>query len=295
VLVSESKSFEDLKTESKPNHKKQRSAGKNDFKTNEKEESLDYTANANDSIAGGWITGNFGGTFSNFKYGTDSKRDFSSFRASNNIEKLIKKFEIDVKDNSANHFKNLSRDPKNHRSNSSQPIHHQLIIFEEEKRMKDEKHKVADSINYVFRKYEKFYSKVSKKQTVKEEFLEIKKGHSRSKDIMLLFEKLCKNISKDNPNNAITLIKLWKHNEIITQSVFKKLNESKKQNMEAINKHVNEIMIEWSNIFAILDSRNQDILSLIEYIGDVNKMVHDRERKEARVSICFHLTWSSVY
>jgi hypothetical protein len=110
--------------------------------------------------------------------------------------------------------------------------------------MKDEKLKVADSINYVFRKYEKFYSKVTKKQTVKEEFAELKKGHSRSKDIMLLFEKLCKNISKDNPNNAITLIKLWKHNEIITQSVFKKLNESKKQNLEAINKHVNEIMIE---------------------------------------------------
>jgi hypothetical protein len=110
--------------------------------------------------------------------------------------------------------------------------------------MRDEKLKVADSINYVFRRYEKFYSKVARKNTSKEEISGLKNNNPRSKDIMVLFEKLCKSIARENPNNAIALMKLWKHNEKLTQSVFKQLNDSKKQNLEAINKHVNEIMTE---------------------------------------------------
>jgi hypothetical protein len=51
-IVSESKSFEDLKIEVKPSNKKHIS-NNNGFKVNEKEESQEHSASANESLAGG--------------------------------------------------------------------------------------------------------------------------------------------------------------------------------------------------------------------------------------------------
>ena len=34
-----------------------------------------------------------------------------------------------------------------------------------------------------------------------------------------------------------------------------------------------EIVVEWNNLFKLLDNRNQDILSLIEYIGETNESI----------------------
>ena len=52
-------------------------------------ESISYTMKLNDSSSA-HITGNFGGTFSNFKHHMDSKRHFNEYRVSDNIQKLIK-------------------------------------------------------------------------------------------------------------------------------------------------------------------------------------------------------------
>mmetsp|Transcript_41491 Transcript_41491/g.47856 ORF Transcript_41491/g.47856 Transcript_41491/m.47856 type:complete len:125 (+) Transcript_41491:526-900(+) len=105
---------------------------------------------------------------------------------------------------------------------------------------------------------------------------------------MRLFQDLVKSISKDNPANAIALIKLWKANAKANDSITKKLFEEKRNNMSIIHSKVNEIIVACNSVFKLIDSRTQDILSLIEYIGDVrdsldqmNKLLQEKEKKIA--------------
>jgi hypothetical protein len=55
--------------------------------------------------------------------------------------------------------------------------------------------------------------------------------------------------------------------------ITQKVVNSKKETAEVINKRVNEMVVECNNIFNLLDLRNQDILSLIEYIGDLKETI----------------------
>jgi len=98
----------------------------------------------NESMNGGWITGNFGGTFSSFKL--DSKREFSSFRASSNIDKLIQKYDSDIKTSIPGAISSALKDLRS-KNNNSLVIQSQKIVFEEEKKMKEEKQKLLDNIN----------------------------------------------------------------------------------------------------------------------------------------------------
>jgi hypothetical protein len=147
------------------------------------------------------------------------------------------------------------------------------LIFEEEKRMKDEKLRVADNINQIFRQYEKVYSKTFKKQSSKAQFISQRKRHPKTKDTMLLFEELCKGIAKENPSHAIAFVKLWKCNQRINESTFKHIMKSTKESADQINKRFNEVIMECNNIFNLLDNRNQDILSLVEYVGDMKDTI----------------------
>ena len=238
-----------------------------------KEDSMDYTVSVNESSNNFWIQGNYGGTFSNFKFGTDSRKNFSSFRATNNIDKLIKKYDIDIRNSLPPNVKISSKEPKQQKQNSSSFVQNQILIFEEEKRMKEEKLRVADNINQIFRQYEKVYSKTFKKQSSKAQFISQRKRHPKTKDTMLLFEELCKGIAKENPSHAIAFVKLWKCNQRINESTFKHIMKSTKKSADQINKRFNEVIMECNNIFNLLDNRNQDILSLVEYVGDMKDTI----------------------
>ena len=57
-----------------------------------------------------------------------------------------------------------------------------------------------------------------------------------------------------------------------TQFTNKLLND-KKTDLKTINKRVNDIMVECSNIFILLEEKNKDILSLAEYWGDIKESI----------------------
>ena len=139
--------------------------------------------------------------------------------------------------------------------------------------MNEEKIKIADNINSLFRQYEKIFSKMTKKHSVKKEIHSEKKSNPNLKETMKLFHDLVSSISKENPSNAIALMKLWKYNSKINDSIIKKFLNDKKNSMGQINTKVREIVVEWNNLFKLLDWRNQDILSLIEYIGETNESI----------------------
>ncbi|CAI2379703.1 unnamed protein product [Moneuplotes crassus] len=254
-------------------------------KSEEREDSINHAYNPNDSINGACITGNFGGTFSNFKI--ESKRGFSSFRCTKSIEKLIKKFDIDIRSSIPNSIKPSSKDIKSHKGNSS-VIQSQLVVFEEEKRMREEKQHISDSINKIFRMYEKVYNKVFKKHAVKGEFSNAKKDNPKYTRVLQVFHNINKMICQYNPSHSISLIKLWKHNEKINEAVHNSITEERRKYTEHINQHFNGILLECNNIFSLLDSRNQDILSLVEYtaemkevIEQMNKSLEQKEKKLA--------------
>jgi hypothetical protein len=102
---------------------------------------------------------------------------------------LLKKYDLDIRSNLPNGIKSVLRDQR-HSNNSSNRIQSQVIIFEEEKRMKDEKLKLAENINKAFRQYEKVYLKTFKKQSSREEIINSIKMHMSTKETMVLFEQL---------------------------------------------------------------------------------------------------------
>jgi hypothetical protein len=144
-IHSQSRKYQDKRQLKRPN--------------NDREESLEYTISANDSSSGGCITGNFGGTFSDFKMGTDGKRSLSTFKCTKNVEKLIKRFDAEY----GTSFQANTKSQKDSKSRTNK-IQSQVILIEEEKRMKDEKLKIAENVNNIFRMYDKVYSKVAKKK-----------------------------------------------------------------------------------------------------------------------------------
>jgi len=235
---------------------------------NDREESLEYTISANDSSSGGCITGNFGGTFSDFKMGTDGKRSLSTFKCTKNVEKLIKRFDVEY----GTSFQANTKSQKDSKSRTNK-IQSHVILIEEEKRMKDEKLKIAENVNNIFRMYDKVYSKVAKKKWAKKEAIKAIKKHSKTKKTMILFEQLWKNIASDNPNNAIGLIKLWNSHERTIQDVCKNLVQEKKETADTTNRRINEIIMECNNLFTLLDHRNQDILGLIDYASDMRETI----------------------
>ena len=64
-------------------------------------------------------------------------------------------------------MKSKVKDAKNMRNNSSNLIQNQITIYEQEKRMKEEKMITAENINSIFRNYEKIYNKAFKKYSPK--------------------------------------------------------------------------------------------------------------------------------
>ena len=117
-------------------------------------ESTSYGININDS-SGAHITGNFGGTFSNFKHHMDSKRHFNELRSSENIQKLINKFDIDVKDSITKEVLAGLSQNKSSKENSHTLIQTHVSIFDEEKLMKEEQLRIANRLTSTFRQYEK--------------------------------------------------------------------------------------------------------------------------------------------
>ena len=155
-----SKSFEEVKSQQQTYQNTVPKSSKTIER--EKEDSLNYTNSVNESVNGAWITGNFGGTFSNFKL--DSKRGFNGFKASSSIDKLIKKYDIDIQTLVPETVRSAVKDLMINKPNSS-IFQNRIIVFEEEK------HKISDSINKIFRKYEKIYNKAFKKLSQNEFFV----------------------------------------------------------------------------------------------------------------------------
>lgn len=178
-------------------------------KLNINNESLNYTMSANESSIA-HITGNFGGTFSNFKPHIEHFKQFSTFRGTDNISKLLKKFDIDVKGSISNEVVARLAEIKGSKTHSPNLIQTYISIYEEEKKMKDEKIKIAEKINSIFRQYEKQFKKCTKKQKYKKEIEDLLKSNPKYKEINIVFDQLLESISLQNPANSVTLVKLWR-------------------------------------------------------------------------------------
>lgn len=172
-----------------------------------------------------------------------------------------------------NSIKSSLKDIKCQKTNSSNLIQNHIVLFEEEKRMKEEKLKAADNISHCFRQYEKTYTKSFKKLMPKKETQDLFRNSGKIQKSLDLFSTLCKSISKENPSNGIGLIKLWKYYGEAIKSSFKNTLNEKREKAEVINKCVTDIVTECNNLFMLLDSRNQDILSLVEYIGEMREYI----------------------
>ena len=135
------------------------------------------------------------------------------------------------------------KDSKIQKSNSS-ILQNQIITFEEEKRMREEKQKMSDSINQIFRKYEKAFGKAFKRSSNKNEFSDLKKKYPHFTRTMNDFENLFNHICRNNPQNSFSFLKLWIRNEKINDKVFFESTEDKKKYSEAINKSFNDILME---------------------------------------------------
>lgn len=125
--------------------------------------------------------------------------------------------------------------------------------------MRDEKQYISDSINKNFRKYEKVYNKVFKKGFSRSEFSQTKKINPKYTSSLQIFQNLNKAICKHNPNNSISLIKLWRYNEKLNESVYRSIVEEKKKYSEAMNKQVNAILLECNSKLFV--NKNRYILS----------------------------------
>mmetsp|Transcript_41491 Transcript_41491/g.47858 ORF Transcript_41491/g.47858 Transcript_41491/m.47858 type:complete len:80 (+) Transcript_41491:184-423(+) len=75
------------------------------------------------------------------------QNNFSSYRVADNINRLIKKFDIDIRNSLPTSIKNAAKDPNNDRNKNPNVIQNHVTMFEEEKRMNEEKLKLADNIS----------------------------------------------------------------------------------------------------------------------------------------------------
>ena len=137
--------------------------------------------------------------------------------------------------------------------------------------MNEEKLRIASNINLVFNQYQELYKRANKKYSAKKEIQKEMKANLSYKQNFNSFNELATSIVQENPSNAISLIKLWKHNSKINYTIFKKVMNNKSEDLLQINLKVKELMNEWGSLINLVTTRNKDILSLIKYIGEANE------------------------
>ena len=86
--------------------------------------------------------------------------------------------------------------------------------------MNEEKLRIASNINLVFNQYQELYKRANKKYSAKKEIQKEMKANLSYKQNFNSFNELATSIVQENPSNAISLIKLWKHNSKINYTIF---------------------------------------------------------------------------